>query len=330
LLLKHCRLNIYLPVSLGMRAVCWACLRAKCPERLQQEAEVNSKSRDLCDKLSRRAAYADAAESSVPSFWSCDVARIGDDCRVPIRRQQPEENRAEVLPLPPSTPLETVQNFLASSPTDPQFKMKRHSVKKIADPARRRASADWQFLQKALQPCLSALRSQFDKATYNMFMEQQKYLNDMTVARTQAISSVVDDIVASLTGAMKSERAVNLIAEYELRIRRLLEQEVEEMFASIEEVSGSSHLAECFDSVDAEPESPPSAFFLFLSRTRTHWEAESGFTYLPDHWAQTKWKRMSAKHRKGYEMEVLKLKAIYEEQLTEYREHGHYKVPVRS
>ena len=77
-----------------------------------------------------------------------------------------------------------------------QVGMKRYSfiktvsVEKIAE----KDNDDWQFLQESLQPCLSALRSTLDKDAYQMCLEQyEDLLEDSVVARTQTISSVVQD-----------------------------------------------------------------------------------------------------------------------------------------
>lgn len=303
---------------------CYASRSKRRRERLRRTAVLKSKqmSQHLYDILSCGAVHADAAESLVlnslahefyPAYpdecndqvedllssLSYDAARIGAECHVPIRRQQHDEQKADVLPLPPS------------------------------EPARQPESEDWQFLQESLRPCLSALRNQFDKDVYDMCMKQHEALDDAVAARTQAISSIVDDLVVALSAAMRSERARNLIKEYEFRIRRLLKQEVNEMFALIEEVPGSWHTAERLDRVYAEPKIPPNAYFLYLSRMRAQCEAESGSAHLPAGWMQAGWKQMNAKDRKEYEMEASKLKGAYEEQLTDYRELGHYKVLAR-
>ena len=143
--------------------------------------------------------------------------------------------------------------------------MKKYSFKRTAATEKHPESEDREFLQGSLQPCIAALRCQFDSNRYRIYMEQQKSLNDVVAARTQAISSVVDEFVLVISDAMNSERAQNLIKQHEFRIRRLLKQEVHEVFTSIEKASENSRTTARVECVYAEPKIPPSAYFLFIS-----------------------------------------------------------------
>ena len=98
------------------------------------------------------------------------------------------------------------------------------------------------------------------------------------------------------------------------------------MFASVEAVSVSPRAKERFGAVHVEPKRPPSAYFLFLSRKRRHWEAESGSARPLDHRLPAEWQEMNAEDRKVYEIEASNLQATYEQQLIEYRAHGRYRV----
>ena len=125
---------------------------------------------------------------------------------------------------------------------------------------------------------------------------------------------------------MRTERARRLIQDYDFQLRRMLKQEVNDLFASIEKMSGSPDSAKCFESINAEPKIPPSAYFLFASRMKMQWEAESDSPHLLAHRIQAAWKQISSKDRKEYEREALNQKAVYEKQRADFKERGHYNV----
>ena len=211
--------------------------------------------------------------------------------------------------------------------TDPECS-KATSFKRTVATEQHPESADWEFLQRSLQPCIAALRCQFDSNRYSIYMEQQKSLNDIVAARTQAISSVVDDFVLVLTDGMNSERAQNQIKQHEFRIRRLLKQEVHEVFTSIEKASENSRTTPRVECVYAEPKIPPSAYFLFISRAKMRWDGESDSLQLFARMASTEWKTMSAEDRKEYEVEAMRRKAAHAEQLSDYKEFGYYRISI--
>jgi len=88
------------------------------------------------------------------------------------------------------------------------------------------ASGDWEFLEQVLQPCVSQLRKSFDKDAYRLYMEPHGPHTSSTVARTQAIASMVDEVVGTISGAMPSERARDLVEQNVFQVRRLLKREV--------------------------------------------------------------------------------------------------------
>ena len=55
------------------------------------------------------------------------------------------------------------------------------------------------------------------------------------------------------------------------------------------------------------------------------WDGESGSPQLFARMASTEWKTMSAEERKEYEVEAMKRKAAYAEQLADYKEFGDYR-----
>ena len=131
--------------------------------------------------------------------------------------------------------------------------MKKYSFNRTAATETHAESGDWEFLQGSLQPCIAALRCKFDSNRYRIYMEQQKSLNDIVAARTQAISSVVDEFVLVMFDAMNSERAQHQIKQHEFQIRRLLKQEVHEVFTSMEKASENSRTTARVEWVYAEP-----------------------------------------------------------------------------
>ncbi len=60
-----------------------------------------------------------------------------------------------------------------------------------------------------------------------------------------------------------------------------------------------------------------------MSGVKARPDGESGSSQLLD--APAAWKQMSAEEREDYEVEVMRLKAAYAEQLSDYRELGYYK-----
>ena len=110
----------------------------------------------------------------------------------------------------------------------------------------------------------------------------------------------------------------------------MLQQEVNKVFASIEKSFGGPCANGYFQSVYAEPKIPPSAFFLFMRRTKPKLEAKAGESQLLAHRLQKEWEQMDPKCRQEYEIEVSKLKSAYQDQRAEHRERGQYKIWVSS
>ena len=147
---------------------------------------------------------------------------------------------------------------------------------------------------------MSQLRKAFDKDAYRPYMEPHGPHTSSTVARTQAIASMVDDVVGTISGAMPSERARDLVEQNVFQVRRLLKREVETMFASIEQESATVHTCRPphqDERVHAEPKRPPSAFFLFSSKAWSELPQGKNIAYLLTNSqpSGTKWELNAAK-----------------------------------
>ena len=140
---------------------------------------------------------------------------------------------------------------------------------------------------------------------------------------------MVDEVVGTISGAMLSERARDLVGQNVFQVRRLLKREDETMFASIEQESATVHTCRPphqDERVHAEPKRPPSAFFLFSSKARSELPQGQKHCVLANRLSAQR-DQMGAERRQVYEDEASKLNAAYEKQVQDYRQLGFYYSP---